>query len=197
MKHYYFESCGFGFWYLLGVYIRNQKRLKRCILSGSSGGALICLCSLLPKKHRNYRTILRLANTAKDKTNLYEITYLFVDELIKLIKFNPNKLKRIRIQVTRLQTSYPFICREHITPVSLSELREACIASAYIPYISNYNNQLYYTIGDSKYCVDGGFMEFFYTNKNTIHVPYKFIGLKMPSESECKARYKEGLEYPL
>jgi hypothetical protein len=196
MKQYYFESCGFGFWYLLGVYIRNKKAFDNCVLSGSSGGALVCICSLLPKKHRNYRTIMRLANTAIDKTNLYEIIYLFVDELIKLIKFKANKLKRIRIQVTRLQTSYPYVVREEIAPANLSELREACIASAYIPCISNYNNQLYYMIGDSM-CIDGGIMEQFYTNENTIRVPYQFVGLKMPSETECKSRYNEGLQFLL
>ncbi len=41
-------------------------------------------------------------------------------------------------------------------------------------------------------CIDGGVMEFFYKNENTIRVPFKFVGLKMPTESECKIRYNEG-----
>ena len=140
---------------------------------------------------------MRIANRLTDKTNLYEIIYMFVDKLIELIEFDEQKLKRIRIQVTKLQTSYPYFVREQIAPTSLLELREACIASAYIPLLSNYNNQLYYTIGDSMYCVDGGFMEHFYTNENTIRVPFQFLGLKMPMEKDCKARYKEGLQFLL
>ena len=193
MKQYYFASCGFGFWYLIGVYIRNQKHIRRCVISGSSGGALVCLCSLLPKKHRNYETIMRLARCAIGKTNLYEIIYIFVDKLIELIQFDEKKLKRIRIQVTKIQTSYPFISSEQITPMNLIELREACIASAYIPCISNYNNQLYYMIGDSTY-IDGGLFDYICGNNiNTISVPSKFIGLHMPTEEECKIRYNEGI----
>jgi hypothetical protein len=59
---------------------------------------------------------MRAANAAIDKTNLYDIIHVFVDELIELIEFNEQNLKRIRIQVTKLQTNYPFVCREEIAP---------------------------------------------------------------------------------
>jgi hypothetical protein len=194
-REVHFPACGFGFWYLFGVYIRNQKRLNRCILSGSSGGALICLCSLLPDKSRNYKTIMRIAKRVSETktTNLYEIIYMFVDELIELIEIDEQRLKRIRIQVAKLETSFPFVSKVHITPSNLAELREACIASAYIPFISNYNNQLYYGIGDSRY-IDGGLFDYIGKNENTIQVPFNFVGLRMPTEEECKNRFNEGLK---
>ena len=52
-----------------------------------------------------------------------------------------------------------FFKRKFINPKNLTELRNLCIASCYLPFIFNYKNPIYYRIENKKYC-DGFFSNF-------------------------------------
>jgi len=190
-REVHFPACGFGFWYLLGIYVKNKRRLKRCIVTGSSAGTLICALSLT-NQDELYNKIMKFATECKF-TNLHDIFVYTLNSILSLVEDNQQtmrRIKRIRIAVTKIQPSFPFIKREIIRPTTLSELREACIASAYIPFVSNYNNQLYYGIGDSYY-IDGAFTE--PDRTPDIIVPSECYGVTPPTEERCKQFYKQGL----
>jgi hypothetical protein len=186
----HFPACGFGFWYLLGILVRNKKRLKRCIVSGTSSGTLICALTLTNQDDL-YNKLMDVATECKF-TNLHDIFVYTLDSIFSLVEDTERtrrKLRHICIVVTKIQSDFPFVKREVITPTSLSELRELCIASAYIPFISNYQNKLYYSIGDSYY-IDGAFTELH--EMHDIQIPSEFYGVNPPSAEICKQMYNQG-----
>ncbi len=190
MKQIHFPACGLGFWYLLGVFVRYRRHLDNYIISGASAGALICALSLTTETDL-YNKIMAFASAYKPTSNLHETYVCTLDHILQMVKDDKRtrrRLRNIRIQVTQI---YPSVSRVFITPRNLAELREACIASAYIPLVSNYNNKLYYTI-DNSHFVDGGFMEYFYTTTNAVYVPRKHMGLRIPTQNECRLRYNDG-----
>ncbi len=63
----YFPACGFGFWYLLGKYERMKHDKNSNNLIGSSGGSLICVCSLIDKKYPLYDTAMDCAKKVFDE----------------------------------------------------------------------------------------------------------------------------------
>ena len=201
---YYFPPCGFGFWYLLGIYevIKNQKN---SILIGASAGSLICVCSLL-KKEDLINNVIKCANETKEeyinnkKTyfyNFYNITYLFIDKLFKYIdrenlEYN---LKKIRIQTTEV-SGLTYIVKHQIEAKTLEHLRELVLASCYIPLLSNYNNLLYYIVDGKKMC-DGIIVDLYIKNMYTTFDVSKYKSLSylliIPSNTTIMNMYNNGV----
>ena len=199
---YYFPPCGFGFWYLLGIYetIKNDNN----ILIGASAGSLICVCSLL-KKEDLINTVIKCAEETKTEYNkktvlfynFYNITYLFLDKLFNYIdkeKLEDN-LKNIRIQTAEI-SGLIHIVKHQIEPRTLNHLRELVLASCYIPVLSNYNNLLYYIVDGKKMC-DGILVDLYMqnTHKTFDVTKYKCLTnlLMIPSHTKIMNMYNDGI----
>jgi hypothetical protein len=198
MGVYYFPACGFGFWYLLGKY-QQLKKSEDDIYIGSSAGSLICVCSLIDTKYKFFETIVDYAFESlyeyKRTTytiNLYTLVSIFLDNLEAFIDreklmFN---LTRLRIQITEIND---FCVKKHqIQPQSWSHLKQLCIASCYIPLLSNYNYGLRYTV-DGINCVDGFIADLYYPNLFRTFDVCNYRGLSIPSRERLTKMYLTGL----
>jgi hypothetical protein len=111
METIYFPACGFGFWYLLGKYERIRENQSQYILSGSSAGSLICLCSLLDFGNDDNFTenVARVASDTLDECrkqsyflNYHNMNNIFISKLIAYIgKDYQQQITRLRIQTTK------------------------------------------------------------------------------------------------
>ena len=192
----YFPSGGFGFWYLLGKYEHIRKNQSKYILSGSSAGALICLCSLLDfgSDDENFaEKIIQIALDTLDEytklTNLLNYCILqaiFISKAFEYIDETSDKtqqqLKRIRIQTTLFRPPFWFEKRQ-TTPTSLAHLKELCLASCYIPMISNYENRPTYLINGEQH-IDGGFIDMYIPHIESFDVPRHNL-FEMPSKEKA------------
>ena len=161
METIYFPAGGFGFWYLLGKYEHIREKQSQYILSGSSAGSIICLCSLVDfGEHNFFEMIVKLAlevlGEYKQRTyyiNMYLLVDLFISKLFSHIDETSEKtkeqLERLRIQTTVFHPPFWFEKRQ-TTPTSLAHLRELCLASCYIPLVANCGNRLTYIINGER-----------------------------------------------
>ena len=195
MNTYYFPACGFGFWYLLGKY-QQIDRTKNDIYIGSSAGSLVFVCSLIDRKHNLFETLVDCAHSALRQTtnvfNLHTLVSHFLDNIELLIDRDnlESKLSRIRIQVTEISG---FAVRKHqIQPTSLNHLKQLCLASCYIPIVSNYNYRLRYAI-DGMNCVDGFIADLYSPNVFQTFNVYPYRGLIIPSKERVAEMYLTGL----
>lgn len=191
----YFPACGFGFWYLLGKYEHIRKNQSQYILTGSSAGSLICLCSLVDfGDDVNFADkIIQIASDTLDEykkqtilLNYYILQNIFISKLFEYIDEISDKtqqqLKRIRIQTTIVRPPFWFE-KQQTTPTSLTHLRELCLASCYIPLISNYDNRPTYFI-NGEHHIDGSFIDMYIPNTESFNVP-KYNLFEMPSKEKA------------
>jgi hypothetical protein len=84
MKKYYFSPVGFGLFYQLGVLqtINNTNNNEKFKLYGSSGGAIICLLSLLKKEDRQIKNIIEI--TTKIRQNIFFNFFPFLNHFLHL-----------------------------------------------------------------------------------------------------------------
>jgi hypothetical protein len=192
----YFPACGFGFWYLLGKYEHIRKNQSDYILTGSSAGSLICLCSLVDfGDDENFagkiiKVALETLDEYKNQTHLlnyYILQSIFISKMFKHINETSDKtqqqLKRIRIQTTQFHPPFWFEKRQ-TTPTSLAHLKELCLASCYIPFISNYDNRLTY-LSNGEHHIDGSFIDMYIPNTESFIVPHYNL-FELPSEEKAQ-----------
>ena len=188
METIYFPACGFGFWYLFGKYEHIREKQSQYILSGSSAGSLICLCSLVEFGDgvNLSETIAKIGVAAgrecKRRTNMYLLVDLFISKLFAHIDETSEKtkeqLERLHIQTTVFHPPFWFEKRQ-TTPTSLAHLRELCLASCYIPFVANYGNRLTYIINGERH-IDGAFIDFYIPHLESFCV-VSYRGLRIPS----------------
>lgn len=148
----YFPACGFGFWYLLGAYMRMERDVPtnttvhyNHIIRGSSAGSMICLVSCLKNECLSFDWIYNTAESIRDKyttvggiPNMRLLTEEFVGHLIRAA--DPDKLKYcfdnrcLEIQISRVTCCglKPVI----VSPTSIEEFMELVVISCTIPLIS-------------------------------------------------------------
>jgi len=197
MGTYYFPACGFGFWYLLGKW-QAMSKTDTDVYIGSSAGSLVCVCSLISHPQlfdvvigSALETFSRYKRATRG-LNLHTLVSLFLDELERHIDATrvQKHLAQIRIQLTEIKG---FTMRRHqIQPTSWHHLRELCMASCYIPIISNCNYRLCYIV-DGMACIDGAFADLYAPNRwQTFDVsPHR--GLSFPSLKQATRMYLIGL----
>jgi hypothetical protein len=195
METIYFPACGFGFWYLLGKYEHIREIQSNYLLSGSSAGSLICMCSLVDCKEEPFmETILQMAAVVLPEytnrtnfINVHIIVDMFIFQLVKRIDETTERtrqqLKRIRIQTTIFHPPCWFEKRQ-TTPTSISHLRDLCLASCYIPFVSNVNNRLTYLI-NGEHHIDGGFIDLYIPHMKTFCGISSYRGLRIPSRQNA------------
>jgi len=200
MVVYYFPACGFGFWYLLGKYQQLEKNAND-IYIGSSGGSLICICSLIDDKYELFETVVGCATETMMQYqrraylfNIYLIVSIFIDQMEEFINKDclDLKLSKLRIQVTEITG---FSIRKHqIQPKSWAHLKHLCIASCYIPIISNYKCGLRYSV-DGINCVDGFLADLYKPNLFHTFDVSAYRGLIIPSRERVTKMYLTGLNH--
>jgi hypothetical protein len=198
MKTYYFPACGFGFWYLLGKY-KQLDKTDDDIYIGSSGGSLVCVCSLIDKKYNLFEIVFKCALESlyeyKQITymvNLYIVVSIFLDKLEPFIDKDTLavKLTRIKIQVTEINGFY--IKKHQIQPKSWFHLKQLCLASCYIPFVCNWNWRLRYEM-EGLYFIDGVVADLYSPNLFQTFDVSGYRGLIIPSAERVTKMYLTGL----
>lgn len=197
MKTYYFPACGFGFWYLLGKYQRLEKS-DDDIYIGSSGGSLICVCTLIDTKQHLFETVLKCAldtlyqyKRTTYMVNLYLLVSIFLDKLELFVDKDilALRLQNVRIQITEING---FCIKKHqIQPRSWNHLKQLCLASCYIPLVCNWNCRLRYEI-DGLYFVDGFVADLYFPNLYQTFDVSGYRGLMIPSKDRVTKMYLTG-----
>ena len=194
METIYFPACGFGFWFLLGKYERIRENQSQYILSGSSAGSLICLCSLVDFGNdvKFTENVIQVASDTLDECrkqsyflNYYVLIDIFISKLFAYIDETSEKTKeqltRLRIQTTKFHPPSWFEkCQTTLT--SLAHLRELCLASSYLPLLSNYNNCLTFPLNGEQH-IDGGIIDMYIPCTESFNVKVYNI-LKLPSKQK-------------
>jgi hypothetical protein len=104
------------------------------------------------------------------------------------------KLKSIYIEVTEIKNWF-HLGRKFIQPQNLYELKEYTIASCYVPFLFWFQNPLYYTIQNKKYC-DGFFGNFSNVNNDFIKInSYNYSTLIPLSEQKFLCDFQKGTLY--
>jgi len=175
-------------------------------LYGSPAGSLICYIHLLKDEFLNVNHIINICNDIKKNAscpfNLYYFSNQFVKQFSKYIdpiKFQ-NRLKRIRIQTTRIKCNWlciPVFRRTLTKPSNFGDLNELICASTQIPILSRNACNWFCISNRGKWHIDGGFADRFCKyklNKSTIVINVsKYSSLSVPNEEECFKMYNDGI----
>ena len=212
-KKIYFNPCGFGFWYQLGVL--NSIIDEDVYIYGASSGSLICLISILKKKDRNIVDLLDKCNEIKNNlfkkgpmyfVNIYNYSSSLVEVIFnKMIsekyseEYIQNKLKYINIYVTEIKfkgskkKKLPHLKSKFINPKNIDELREFVISSCYFPILSYHKNFFYYKY-KNKCLIDICFLK--NLDDPTIHAVQSEYSTIIPCDSvKALQMYNKGLKY--
>ena len=171
MSTLYFPGGGFGFWYLLGIYLKKREQQNENIkyqLVGCSAGSLICLVSLLKEEYINFYFIFEIYHQAINNQKGIVNTYCLLDSLFILIedyldyeKLSLN-LQNLAIHITEVN----FICgclphfrKKIIQPENLSHLKKLCLSSCQIPFFGRSPDHCCFLLLDNKLVLDGMFSE--------------------------------------
>lgn len=197
----YFPPSGFGFWYYLGQYSRiSTMDYNECV--GASSGSLLCICTLLDKDKKAdlFEFVKNIAlNTLteyREQTsfgNLYRLNKIYIEKLFQQIDWTTVDLSKLKIVTTQVQFKYwavPVLSKRETVPETKEELKELALATTYIPFISNYNYKLYYTIG-TEHFIDGGIIDW-YMPSAYFSVKPTASSLIMPSVEAINNLYSDG-----
>ena len=194
---YYFPACGFGFWYLLGKYQALEKT-EEDVYVGASAGSLVCACSLIDHP-TFFAVVLECASETLEQykrvthgLNLHRMVALFLDQLESHIDTERihNRLAQIRVQVSEIKGFT--IRKRQIQPRSWPHMRQLCMASCYIPWLSNQHNRLTYTV-DGMACIDGAFAELYEPTLWQTFAVSSYRGLVRPSREKATHMYWTGV----
>ncbi len=196
----YFPPSGFGFWYYLGQYSKiSSMDYNECI--GASSGSLLCICTLLDKEKKadlfEFVSSLSLNTLTEYKkqtsvVNFYILNDIFIDKLFEKIDWSTVDLSKLKIITTHVQFKYltvPVLSKRETIPQTKEELKELTLASTYIPFISNYQYKLYYTI-DNEQFIDGGIIDW-YMPSAYFSVKPTTASLIMPSVESINKLYSD------
>lgn len=197
----YFPPSGFGFWYYLGQYSQiSTMDYNECV--GASSGSLLCICTLLDKDKKSdlFEFVKNIAlNTLteyREQTsfvNLYTLNKIYIEQLFEEIDWTTVDLSKLKIVTTQVQFKYwtvPVMSKRETVPETKEELKELALATTYIPFISNYNYKLYYTI-DKEHFIDGGIIDW-YMPSAYFSVKPTAVSLIMPSVEAINNLYFDG-----
>ena len=167
----YFPPSGFGFWYYLGQYSQiSTMDYNECV--GASSGSLLCICTLLDKDKKAdlFEFVKNIAQNTlteyKQQTsfvNLYRLNKIYIEKLFEKIDWTSVDISKLKIVTTQVEFKYwtvPVLSKRETVPETKEELKELALATTYIPFISNYNYKLYYTI-DKEHFIDGGIIDWY------------------------------------
>lgn len=200
MKKYYFPPVGFGFFYQLGVLMAIPTH-ENYELYGSSGGAIVCMISLLKEKDLNIQTILHISEKIRKKmyTNLFPYLDHFLKEIQIIIDSYENeyierKLSKIYIEVTEIKNLFQFESKFK-QPKTIDELQHLVKASCYIPLFFYHQNPIYYAIGEKKFC-DGFFGNYSNIPSDFIKInSYSYATLIPLTSNDFHSMFQKGTMY--
>lgn len=200
MIKYYFPPVGFGFFYQLGVLmaISNKESYE---LYGSSGGAMICMISLLKENDLNIDTILHISEKIRKKMHINLFPYLdnFLKEIQIIIDSYENeylekKITKIYIEVTEIKNIFQFESK-FIQPKTIDELIHLVKASCYIPFLFYHKHPIYYAIGEKKFC-DGFFGNYSNIPPEFVKInSYPFATLVPLTSNDFRSMFQKGKVY--
>lgn len=212
MSKVYFPGCGFGFWYLLGIFLKNKKIIEEnnMIISGSSAGSIICFTSLLKPEYLNIEFLVSISEKVKNDLscvylNIYEYIHKYYQYSIPYFDYEnlEAKLSRIRIQLTKVSFNFfmiPQFTKLIVTPRNLNHLKELVIASCQIPFYSRSKDHLIFRKVDNILAIDGSFIDILdnlygnFKEDYDIHikVDIKTI-LQIPKKEDCLKMFYRGI----
>jgi hypothetical protein len=200
MKKYYFPPIGFGLFYQLGA-LENINQKEEYELYGSSGGAIICLLSLLKEQDRQIKVFLEISKKIRKDLFFNYFPYMnhFLKEIMLILDSYDNsylerKLKTIYIEVTEICSWFKF-SHKFVQPTNLTELKDFVIASCYLPFVFWFKNPLYYEIKNKKY-FDGFFGNMSNVPKDFIKIDsYSYASIVPLTEHQFFADYQRGKMY--
>jgi PAS domain S-box-containing protein len=209
MINFELPGCGFGFWYIHGMY-HNMKRYSSdepFFLTGKSGGAIVCFLSLLKEECQQFDFLMDVCikiNEMEKKgciINLYNYVYHFLMTLTQYIDtetVNKN-LKNMEIVTTRVYTMacIPYkLKRMKTKPKNLNHLINLVCASCFVPLMSRTpRNPCCYTV-DDEWMIDGAFLDMFIIDKKSkqrYKIRSEHSKFSIPSKNECIEMYYNGL----
>jgi len=200
MKKYYLPPIGFGLFYQLGA-LENVINNENYELYGSSGGAIVCLLSILKKEDRDIFFLMNITKKIRQKFyfNFYPYLNHFIKEVFIILDSYDNtyieqKLKTIYIEVTEICHIF-HLKRRFIQPQNLIELKDLVISSCYLPFVFWHRNPFYYQVKDKKY-FDGFFGNFSNITNDFIKIDsYQFATIVPSTESKFVSDYQKGKMY--
>lgn len=200
MKKYYFPPVGFGLFYQLGVLSAIPKN-ENCELYGSSGGAIVCMLSLLKENDLNIERILLISEKIRKKmhTNLFPYLNRFLHEIEIILysyenEYLENKISKIYIEVTEIKNIFQLESK-FIQPKTIDELLHLVKASCYIPFILYDKNPIYYTIDGKKFC-DGFFGNYSNIPSEFIKInSYPYATLIPQTSKDFRSMFQKGKMY--
>jgi hypothetical protein len=208
----YFPPTGFKFWYYLGQYAKyiDTKQSNEPIIPdeciGSSSGALLCICTLLRNRYKNKEALFELIKSIALDTlseykkhtcfiNLYTLNRIFIDKLFEKIDISDrHSLSKIKIISTKLSFKYgfiPMIQMHESIPSTMNELKELILAATYVPFLSNHDYKLYYTINNEHF-IDGGIIDYYIPSIYFKDPKNSGTNLFIPSIDSITKSYYEG-----
>ena len=200
MKKYYFPPVGFGLFYQLGV-LQAIPKDENYELYGSSGGAIVCMLSLLKENDLNIERILLISEKIRNKmhTNLFPYLNRFLQEIQIILDSYENEhlekqFSKIYIEVTEIKNIFQFESK-FIQPKTIDELLHLVKASCYIPFIFYDKNPIYYAIGEKKFC-DGFFGNYSNIPSEFIKInSYSYATLIPLTSKEFRSMFQKGKMY--
>lgn len=203
-------GCGFGFWYIYGIYHQLIDRYpdEIFLMLGKSGGAVVCFLSLLKKEYQQFSFLLHICEEIKaeeDKKcifNLHRYVKDFCERLIPFLDKNTilKKMPYIHINTTKVSTRFKCIPSriktKSWTPKTVEHMIQLICASCYVPILSRTNCNPCCFLLEDECMIDGAFLDLFFDSKeNTssfekVHSQYSQFTL--PSREECIEMYYSG-----
>lgn len=207
-------GCGFGFWYIYGVY---HQMLENCsgetfFMLGKSGGAVVCFLSLLKKECQEFPFLIRICQEIKEEENnkwsfnLHRYVRGFCERLVPFLDSSSveKQLQHIEIRVTKVSTCafcvpYRLKVVNH-TPTSIDHLINLVCASCYVPTMSRSGiNMCCYTM-DDEWVFDGAFLDIFFDTEHDgdtfQKIRSEYSQFSFPTRTNCIEMYYNGYLNP-
>lgn len=171
MTKLYFPGGGFGFWYLLGVYMKlrdTEPNFKNYQLIGCSAGSLICLVSLLKKEYINFNFCVSLYEEARNHQKGIINTYVLINSLFNLtvdyidyenLSLNLSNLYIHTTEITFFWGCLPCVKKNIEQAVNLEYFRQLCLSSCQLPFFGRSTDHCCFINLNNKLLFDGMFSE--------------------------------------
>lgn len=206
MPSLYFPGGGFGFWYLLGIYIKLRDTVSNFHdyqIVGCSAGSLICLVSLLKEEYLNlYFLVVLFQESLQEQRQLLNI-HTLVSKLFELAKDYIDyeklslNLQNLRIHVTEIDFFWgclPKLNKKIVSPLDLDHLKDLILASCQIPVLGRSQNHCFFIEINHKFYLDGMFSENQF-DEDEYHQKFdtsEYLSLRLPSEDYIHDMYSNG-----
>ena len=171
MTKLYFPGGGFGFWYLLGIYMKLRDTLpnfRNYQLIGCSAGSLICLVSLLKEEYINLEFFVFLYQQAREEQSGMLNTYDLINSLFNLtvdyidyenLSLNLSNLYIHTTEITFFWGCLPCVKKNIEQAVNLEYFRQLCLSSCQLPFFGRSTDHCCFINLNNKLLFDGMFSE--------------------------------------